>query len=66
VVVGAIAFVAFRQAIPAVAGSLVVIVIAGFMHACPPILAIFVGAIEIGGGYGLMSLGANVSGRGGT
>lgn len=66
VVVGAIAFVAFRQAIPAVAGSLVVIVIAGFIHACPPILAIFVGAIEIGGGYGLMSLGANVSGRGGT
>ncbi len=63
-IVGALIFVTWRQAVPAVGGSLLIIVIAGLIHACPPIFAAFIAAIEIGGAYGLMSLGGNIAGKG--
>ncbi len=64
VIAGALAFVAWRQAIPAVGASLVIIILAAVFQACPPIFATFIAAIEIGGGYGLMSLGGNIAGKG--
>ncbi len=63
-VLGGLAFITFRQAVPAVGASIVVIIICGMVQACPPILAFFIAAIEIGGAYGLMSLGGNIAGRG--
>jgi hypothetical protein len=61
--IGALIFVTWKQAVPAVGGSLVVVVIFAVLQACPPIFAAFIAAIEVGGAYGLMSLGGNITGR---
>ncbi len=63
-VFGALVFATWRQAVPAVGTSIVVLLIMGIIQACPPIFIAFIGAIEIGGAYGLMSLGGNIAGRG--
>jgi hypothetical protein len=63
-IAGAVLFVKYTQAIPAVCASIMVIVVAALIQACPPVFAIFVGTLEIGAGFGLMSLGGNIAGKG--
>ena len=64
VIIGALIFMTFGgQAITTIAASLIALVLCTIIGMCPGIFAIIVGVIEVGAGYGLMSLGGNISGR---